>query len=154
MKKKVLFLCIGNSCRSQMAEGFARRYGSDILECESAGLAPASIVQPMTKKVMEAKNINIDEQYPKGLDTISLQELDLVVNMSGTRLPPHLTLAVREWTIEDPIGRPEDLYIEVRDQIEMLVMHLILQLRNDLRKRQGIKPTARKVLSGAGSRSK
>ena len=57
--KRVLFLCIGNSCRSQMAEGFANRYGQDVMKVASAGFAPASIVQPLTRKVMEDKNINI-----------------------------------------------------------------------------------------------
>ena len=63
--KRVLFLCIGNSCRSQMAEGFARKYGADVMEVGSAGLAPAAIVQPETHQVMNQKNINIDDQFPE-----------------------------------------------------------------------------------------
>ena len=69
--KRVLFLCIGNSCRSPMAEGFAKCYGSDVMQAESAGLAPAGIVQPLTKKVMEEKNINIyaTPALEKGLES-------------------------------------------------------------------------------------
>jgi arsenate reductase len=127
--KKVLFLCIGNSCRSQMAEGFARRYGSDVMKPLSAGFAPATIVQPLTKKVMEAKNINIDEQFPKDLSQIDVQQLDLIVNMSGNRLPERTPVEVQEWLVEDPIGQSEEVYVAVRDQLEHQVMRLILELR-------------------------
>ena len=132
--KKVLFLCVGNSCRSQMAEGFARRYGSDVMQPSSAGFAPASIVQPLTKKVMEAKNINIDAQSPKSLDSVPVRTFDLIVNMSGRPLPRKVPIAVRNWSIEDPIGAPEEVYVAVRDQIEMQVMMLILELRREAEK--------------------
>ena len=129
-----------------MAQGFARRYGSDVLECESAGLAPASIVQPLTKKVMEAKNIRIDDQYPKDLTAVKLRDFDIVINMSGRELPTRMAVESREWKIEDPIGRPEELYVVVRDQIEMLVMQLILEFRRDLRKNQPPVPRAERVV--------
>lgn len=117
-----------------MAEGFARRYGSDVLECMSAGLAPAPIVQSMTKKVMEAKNIRLDDHFTKNFDEIALPEFDLVINMSGRGLPSNLPIDVRNWKVEDPIGQSEQVYIAVRDQIEHAVMHLILEFRRDLRK--------------------
>jgi arsenate reductase (thioredoxin) len=132
--KKVLFLCIGNSCRSQMAEGFARKYGSDVMQAASAGTSPASIVQPLTKKVMEAKNINIDSQSPKSLNSVPLRSFDLIVNMSGSSLPIRVPMPVREWPIEDPIGCSEEVYEAVRDQIEMRVMMLILELRREAEK--------------------
>lgn len=135
--KKVLFLCLGNSCRSQMAEGFARKYGSDVLEAASAGLSPASIVQPLTKKVMEAKNINIDDQQPKSLDSVPLRTYDLIINMSGMKLPVRVPGEVRTWAVEDPIGEPEEIYVTVREQIEMLVMLLILELRREAAKQDG-----------------
>ena len=134
MKKNILFLCIGNSCRSQMAEGFARRYGSDVLECASAGLAPAPIVQSMTRMVMEAKNINIDDQYPKDLEQIPLSKFDLVINMSGRQFPGRTAIPVRDWKVEDPIGQSEEVYNTVRDQIENSVMQLILELRREQKK--------------------
>lgn len=134
MKKKVLFLCIGNSCRSQMAEGFAKRYGDDVMEVQSAGLAPANIVQGLTKKVMADKNIDITGQFPKDLSTINIYQLDLIVNMSGVKLPSTMTVPVRDWKIDDPIGQPEQEYIRVRDEIEMLVMQLILEFRREQKK--------------------
>lgn len=130
-KKRVLFVCIGNSCRSPMAEGFARKYGSDVLEVQSAGLSPASIVQSQTRKAMAEKNINIDDLFPKDFANITLSNFDLIVNLSGVRLPTRATVPVRDWTVQDPIGCSEDIYTTVRDQIETLVMQLILEARRD-----------------------
>ena len=65
-KKRVLFVCIGNACRSQMAEAFARAYGSDVLSAHSAGLAPAGAVPPLTRQVLNERNIPVEGQYPKG----------------------------------------------------------------------------------------
>ena len=132
--KRVLFLCIGNSCRSQMAEGFARRYGPDVMEAASAGFSPAGVIQPLTKQVMEAKNINIDEQFSKSLNSVPVRTFDLVVNISGKKLPVRLPMEIRTWDIADPIGCPEEVYVAVRDQIEMQVMLLILELRREAAK--------------------
>lgn len=145
--KRVLFLCIGNSCRSQMAEGFARRYGSDVMQAASAGMAPAPIVQPLTKKVMEEKNIKLDEQYPKNVLSVDIASFDIVVNMSGAKLPATLPAEVREWKVVDPIGQPEEVYVEVRDQIEHLVMRLILELRREQRNSEN-KPRTRPRFRG------
>ena len=112
-----------------MAEGFARKYGNDIMEPFSAGFSPAAIVQPLTKKVMEAKNINIDDQFPKDLGAVDIRKLDLIVNMSGTKLPARMPIEIRDWKIEDPMGRTEEVYVTVRDQIENQVMRLIIELR-------------------------
>ena len=127
--KRVLFLCIGNSCRSPMAEGFAKCYGSDVMEAQSAGLAPAAIIQPMTKKVMEEKNINLNQLYPKDVGAVDLKSFDLIVNMSGRKLPVNVGLDVQDWIVEDPIGKDESVYVAVRDKIERMVMRLILELR-------------------------
>lgn len=112
-----------------MAEGFAKCYGSDVLEAESAGLAPASIVQPMTKKVMEEKNINLDGINPRDLGSIDLKRFDLIVNLSGRKIPVSVGAEVQDWNVEDPIGKDEAVYIAARDKLEMMVMRLILELR-------------------------
>ncbi len=131
--KKVLFLCIGNSIRSQMAEGFARKYGADVIDAASAGLAPASIIQPFTKKVMEAKNINLEEHFPKDLEHVPMSGFDIVVNISGKKLPTKMPMEVKDWPVDDPMGKAEEDYIIARDQIEHLVMRLILELRKATR---------------------
>src|SRR3954447_322194 len=98
--KRVLFLCIGNSCRSPMAEGFARCYGSDVMEVQSAGLAPANIIQPLTKLVMQEKNISLEGLFPKDLGSVDVRSFDLIVNMSGNKLPESLPIEVLEWKVE------------------------------------------------------
>jgi arsenate reductase (thioredoxin) len=115
-----------------MAEGFARYYGADMMEVGSAGLSPAPIVQPLTKQVMLEKDINIDDQFPKDLSGFSLSSFDLLINISGVKLPGRIPIEMQEWKIEDPIGRSPEVYREVRDQIETLIMRLILELRRDM----------------------
>src|SRR5215475_5872555 len=61
-KKRVLFICIGNSCRSQMAEAFAQAYGSDVMEVHSAGVSPAAMIAPLTKSILAEKNLTTGEQ--------------------------------------------------------------------------------------------
>jgi arsenate reductase len=129
-KKRVLFVCIGNSCRSQMAEGFARAYGDDILIAASAGLSPALIVQPLTKQVLAERNVRIDSQFPKGMEILAHEQFDLIVNMSGEKLPLGPEARVRDWQVRDPIGQTEAVYKTVAEQIEALVMRLILELRS------------------------
>lgn len=127
--RKVLFLCIGNSCRSQMAEAFARAYGSDIMAAQSAGLSPATIIAPLTKQVLAERNLNIDDHFPKGVEVFAREPFDVVVNMSGHPLSlPNARMLT--WPVRDPIGESEAVYRGVVQQIEGLVMGLILNLRN------------------------
>jgi arsenate reductase len=125
---RVLFVCIGNSCRSQMAEGFARTYGSDVMIPASAGLAPASSVARDTVRVMAEKNIDVSEHFPKALQHLSRVSFELVVNMSCRLLPP-VAAPVLEWAVDDPIGTSLENYRTVRDEIEARVMKLITELR-------------------------
>ena len=126
---RVLFVCLGNCCRSQMAEAFARTYGQGICEVESAGLVPAVGIAPPVREVMEEKRIDLGEQFPKPLDWIRPGTFDLVVNMSGYPLERTLGAPVRDWVVEDPIGRSGKVYRRVRDQIEALVKGLLDELR-------------------------
>jgi arsenate reductase len=89
-KTRVLFICIGNSCRSQMAEGFARTYGADVMIAASAGLAPAFMVAQDTVRAMDEKNIDLRDQFPKSLKQLGRAQFDLFVNMSGYDLPPEI----------------------------------------------------------------
>src|SRR5580692_5662370 len=84
-KKRVLFVCIGNSCRSQMAEAFARVYGRDVMDPQSAGLTPAVIIAPLTRQILSEKNVTVGDQFPKGLDMVARLPFDIVVNMSGAK---------------------------------------------------------------------
>ena len=114
-----------------MAEAFARAYGADVLSVASAGLAPAFAIPDMTLKVMAGKNITLSAQFPKELDGLGGSNFDLIVNLSGRKLPAGFSGVVEEWPVEDPIGGDEAKYCEVRDQIERLVMRLVLNSRNE-----------------------
>jgi arsenate reductase (thioredoxin) len=129
-KKRVLFVCIGNSCRSQMAEGFARAYGDDVLIAASAGVGPAHSVAPDTIRAMAAKNIDLREHFPKGFRHLDRAEFDLVFNMSGVLLPAIFGPAkVVDWDVPDPIWMDFKEHCEIRDSIERQVMTLIVELR-------------------------
>ena len=130
-----------------MAEGFAAKYGSDVMHAVSAGLAPAPIVQDLTKEVMEAKNININHQYPKNFAAIDPASFDMIINMSGRKLSTPESLEVRNWRVVDPIGKDKSVYIAVCDQIEMKVMHLILELRRSANPPEPAKPNKRSLLT-------
>jgi len=125
--QRVLFVCVGNACRSQMAEGFAHVYGQDVLDPHSAGLAPAMAVPEETRQTMAEKHVDISAQFPKPVNIFPSGHFDLVVNISGYPIPGH-PLAV-EWKVSDPIGGPPEVYRATRDLIEQLVMKLIVELR-------------------------
>jgi len=135
-RKRVLFVCIGNCCRSQMAEGFAHEYGADIVAAESAGLAPAGVVVDETVRTMAEKSVDISGQYSKAFRLDEANECDLVVNMSGIGLPDGVQTTVIEWNVRDPIGQSDEVYTQVRDQVEALVTDLIWKLRGTREQRQ------------------
>jgi len=129
-KKRVLFVCIGNSCRSQMAEAFARMYGSDCMTPASAGVAPARSIARDTARAMAAKHIEMEGQFPKALKYLGRAQFDLVINMTGSFLKePIATAHVVDWDIPDPIGMDYADHCAIRDSIERRVMTLILELR-------------------------
>ena len=129
-QKRVLFVCVGNACRSQMAEAFARAYGSDVMVAASAGLAPGMNVPPDTVRAMAEKNLDLRHHFPKGIRNLGRSEFDLVVNMSGFPLPDQRE-PVLEWEVDDPVFMDYEQHCEVRDRIERLVLELILKLRRE-----------------------
>jgi arsenate reductase len=134
-----------------MAEGFARRYGSDVMEVMSGGLSPAPLVQPLTMQVMSQKNIDISAQSPKSIHDLDLNSFDVIVNMSGGRLPVGMRAEIQTWNVADPMTQPEEVYIQVRDQIEARVMQLILDLRRKQKGLPGNQPTPAMVRTGPRS---
>jgi arsenate reductase (thioredoxin) len=129
MKKRVLFLCLGNLCRSPMAEALARKYGSDVLEVSSAGLTPAMNTTPFTRSVLQEKNVDLGDHLPRRFRDLDLKGYDLIVNMSGSALPRTIGVPVEDWEVDDPMGGSEDDFRVARETIEMLVMRLILRVR-------------------------
>ena len=116
-----------------MAEGFARYKYAEVMEATSAGLFPASIVQPETIACMEDIGIPLDGQAPKEIDAVDWKSIDLVVNMSGTsvldRLPGFSGLNLM-WNVGDPIGKSAKHYRQSRDRIKQLLGGLAETLKN------------------------
>lgn len=131
MKLKVAFVCTGNSCRSQMAEGFARHLGSDALEIYSAGTHPASEINPNAKAVMKEAGVDIGNQYPKLLDDIPY-EMDILIKMGCGVVCPFLPNKYEEdWGLEDPVGKPVDEFRKTRDIIKDKVIGLIDKVKKN-----------------------
>lgn len=124
----VLFVCLGNASRSQMAEAFAKAYGPDVMRASSAGLLPARHVLSTTRMVMEEKSISLRGAVPKSLSHFALNEFDLIINMSGHALPK-TTAPVIKVLVRDPNGKDETVHRHVRDRVEAVVEDLIHMLR-------------------------
>jgi arsenate reductase len=126
-----MFVCIGNACRSPMAEGFGRALGEGVIVAESSGLAPASKVPSETVRTMAARNIDISSHYPKPYDPSQAGSYDVIVNMSGFALPGPAHTGAVDWEVLDPIGQSTQVYNLVCNHIQTLVTELIDDLRRD-----------------------
>jgi arsenate reductase len=127
--KRVLFLCIGNACRSPMAEGFANNYGKGWLTAYSAGSKPTGIIMPNTIEVMREKGIDIAHQRSKGVSEINLLLMHWIVileeTLEGLIPGDSMESEVLHWFVPDPVGHPIDTYRGVRDEIETRVLEFI-----------------------------
>lgn len=128
-KTKVLFVCIGNMIRSQMAEGFARHNAGAFVAPFSAGVRHTGEVSEEAAHVMGEKGIDIHRQYSKGLEDVPLGEMDYIVNMSGFPnekvFPADLKARFITWQVGDPLGGSIDRFRKVRDEIETKVDDLL-----------------------------
>ena len=135
---KVMFLCTGNSCRSQMAEGLARELGKGLIEAYSAGLMPAG-VNPWAIKVMGDIGIDISGQKSKAIDEMTLRTMDMVVTLCNNAAeacpwtPPELKRV--HWPIKDPVGAvgPEEKILRefrrARDEIKEKIQEFVRDLK-------------------------
>jgi protein-tyrosine-phosphatase len=123
----LLFVCVENSCRSQMAEGFARVRGQGRVRAFSAGSRPAGEVHPQAARLMAERGIDLTPQRSKGLDDLPPGvRWDYVVTMGCGDACPHLPARHRvDWDLPDPKAMDDEGFRRVRDQIEELVRHLI-----------------------------
>lgn len=129
--KKILFLCVGNSCRSQMAEGFARYHALGTIKAYSAGTMPAISISGTAIKVMAEKGIDISHHIPKQFDPDRLWEYDILVSMGcGVQetCPYKYLKDFTDWGIDDPMGQHVQKYRQVRDEIEKRVQELVEHL--------------------------
>ena len=131
-RTKVLFLCYGNACRSQMAEAIARDAAADVIEASSAGLVPFGEIPRTTVEVLRERGISADGQSSKGFRPEDLTAADLVINMTGRsgasifkgRLP-----RMEDWDVGDPFGSDLAVYRGICDEIERRVAELARRLR-------------------------
>ena len=123
----LLFVCVENSCRSQMAEAFARSIGAGRVRAESAGSRPSGSVDSRAVRFMREKGIDLAGQRSRGLDELPAGVVwDCIVTMGCGDACPHLPARIRfDWELPDPKGLEDDEFRGVRDRIERLVCELL-----------------------------
>ncbi|CAD0226414.1 MULTISPECIES: arsenate reductase, glutathione/glutaredoxin type [Planktothrix] len=126
--KKVMFVCKRNSCRSQMAEGFARTLGAGKIAVTSSGLE-ASRVHPTAIQVMDEIGIDITNQTSNPLSDFQAEDYDAVISLCGCGVNLPESWVIREvfedWQLDDPDGQPLETFHRVRDEIKQRVQKLI-----------------------------
>lgn len=128
---KVLFVCLGNACRSPMAEAIALRDAPDVIEPSSAGLTPLGRIEPMTKQTLAKNGFSSDELWSKTLLATALETAGIVINMSGRPKDAAFKGAanVENWAVQDPYGADVELYQRIFEDIERRVGELAGRLR-------------------------
>jgi len=131
-KLRVLFVCLGNSCRSPMAEAIARQDAPDLWEVTSGGLTPLGYVAQLTKETIAKNNYSAEGLASKPIMHSHWQEVDLVINMSGFDKDRVFEDAekVEDWPVIDPFGAEPELYQEVFDDIRARIAELAERLRS------------------------
>lgn len=133
-KKTVLFVCVQNAGRSQMAEGFFRKYAQKDYETIRAGTVPTSQINPIAVEVMKEAGIDISSQKPKDLTEDMMRNATTIVNMGcmDDKFCPALFVPkVIDWGIEDPKDKPIEKVREIRDEIEKRVLEIIESTRDN-----------------------
>ncbi len=126
---RILFACVENSNRSQMAEAFARMHGADIVEANSAGSRPSGQINPRAVAAMREKGYDLTQHTSKGLDAVA-GPFDYVITMGCGEACPFVAARRREdWALPDPKSLPPDAFNEVRDEIERRVQTLLREVR-------------------------
>jgi len=127
---KVLFVCMGNCVRSQMAEAIARHDVSDIIAAESAGVHPLGFIDNTTQRVLRERGISSEGQFSKSTRDHSLKKPDLIVNMSGlSGATLFAGLPFEDWKIDDPFGEAIEVHRRICDDIQRNIKELAARLR-------------------------
>ena len=128
-KPSVLFVCVHNAGRSQMAAGFLTHLAGDSIEVRSAGSAPAETINPSAVEAMAELGIDISDQTPKILTYDAVETSDVVITMGcGDTCPSFPGVSYRDWVLEDPAGKGVDSVRPIRDEIKNRVEALIAEL--------------------------
>lgn len=128
----VLFVCVENACRSQMAEAFARQQGAGRVAAFSAGSRPAAAVNPRAVAFMAERGCDLSTQVPKPLHVFDERSMDVVVTMGCGDACPWLPARRRVgWDLPDPKTLADDAFRQVRDDIERRVRDLLVELARE-----------------------
>ena len=128
-RRRILFLCTGNSCRSQMAEAFARIHGGARIDAYSAGSVPSGKVNATAIRVMGELGYDLSTHESGSIDRLPEGRLDAIVSMGcGDACPTVPTDRRIEWDIPDPKHLPLEEFRTIRDQIETRVKEIISEL--------------------------
>ncbi|HWG91884.1 MAG TPA: arsenate reductase ArsC [Candidatus Thermoplasmatota archaeon] len=124
---RVLFACVGNSARSQMAHGFCKALGGDAVECDSGGSVPLGYVLPEAIAVMRERGIDVSGHPSKGFDAAWVSGCDLIVTMGcgDDACPAFFGKRIVDWGLPDPKGKDLATFRAVRDEIELRVRQLL-----------------------------
>lgn len=134
-KKTILFVCVQNAGRSQIAQGFFRKYAPTDFEARSAGTVPTSQINPMAVEAMNEVGVDISDQKPKDLTEDMIRNATKIINMGcmDDKFCPALFVPkVIDWGIEDPKGKPIEKIREIRDEIEKRIKLLVQELDKEI----------------------
>src|SRR5579863_4019126 len=125
-KLRVVFVCIGNACRSPMGEAIARKDAADVMEASSAGIFPLGMIPELTRTTLGKNGYSTEGLGSKGVAQFAPQDVDLVLNMSGMDRPVALAQFenVEEWEVGDPYGGDEATYQRILQEIQRRVREL------------------------------
>jgi len=132
-KKSVLFVCVQNAGRSQMAEGFFKKYAPKEYEGISAGTMPVSEINPLAVEVMREVDIDISDQKSKEITEDMIRNSSKIVNMGcmdKVSCPTLFLQNLLDWNIEDPKDKQIEKMREIRDEIEQRVKELVADIKN------------------------
>ncbi|MBI5860479.1 MAG: arsenate reductase ArsC [Nitrosarchaeum sp.] len=133
--KKILFICVENAGRSQMAEAFFRKHMPKGFEAISAGTKPSTQVNPIVLQAMKEIGIDLENQIPKHISQQIIDESEKAINMGcmdKESCPALFMKDVLDWEIPDPKGKSIEEVREIRDQIEIKVMNLIKSFEGNI----------------------
>ena len=128
-KPSVLFVCVHNAGRSQMAAGWLRHLGGDAVEVRSAGSVPGDQVNPSAVQAMAEVGVDISDQRPKVLTTDAVESSDVVITMGcGDACPVFPGKRYLDWQLADPAGQGVAAVRPIRDEIEQRIRGLLIEL--------------------------
>lgn len=133
---KIVFICVENACRSQMAEGFTKKLDKGLIKAHSAGSHPAKKVDSLAIKVMKEKEIDISSYKPKGFLDMEEKNFDYLITMGCQDICPFLSSRKSiQWNIPDPKGGSIEAFRKVRDtienKVEMLIQEILEEKKED-----------------------